>query len=366
MVKEHLFIFNEKTNKTFNYIINEITENDYYNIMPYKIENNSINFIIAFNNDTSSLIFYYYDFNLYENISEPKEIIIENMNIRNKMVRCQLNSYKSFIKCFYYSKINGENNYFSYSKFSINNTNIQKEETKNITVENTINQIKSAMSYNNNFLICFFIIKNEKENKPFCYINDYETNELNKINCSYRNYGNGSKVFYFNETGDFMFISVKVLYTTLFNSFNNSMKYCNEKNIFNEQSDQYSIIYNNGNYKVVNYTNFINYGHCHNISILEEKISDSSLVSNISIPKPIEGVTNKTKEEIFNNIDEFLEDKHIGTIYKIKGDTFSIILKPTNSTPLPNTTHVEFDECEQRIRYIYIIYLIQVLLHFYN
>ena len=243
LVKEHLFIFNEKTNKTFNYIINEITENDYYNIMPYKIENNNINFIIAFNNDTSNLIFYYYDFNLYENISEPKEIIIENMNIRNKMVRCQLNSYKSFIKCFYYSKINGENNYFSYSKFSINNTNIQKEETKNITVENTINQIKSAMSYNNNFLICFFIIKNEKENKPFCYINDYETNELNKINCSYRNYGNGSKVFYFNETGDFMFISVKVLYTTLFNSFNNSMKYCNEKNIFNEQSDQYSIIH---------------------------------------------------------------------------------------------------------------------------
>ena len=253
LVKEHLFIFNEKTNKTFNYIINEITENDYYNIMPYKIENNNINFIIAFNNDTSNLIFYYYDFNLYENISEPKEIIIENMNIRNKMVRCQLNSYKSFIKCFYYSKINGENNYFSYSKFSINNTNIQKEETKNITVENTINQIKSAMSYNNNFLICFFIIKNEKENKPFCYINDYETNELNKINCSYRNYGNGSKVFYFNETGDFMFISVKVLYTTLFNSFNNSMKYCNEKNIFNEQSDQYSIIYNNS--FVLNKTN---------------------------------------------------------------------------------------------------------------
>ena len=253
LIQKYLFIFNENTNKTFKYILKEITENTYYNIMPYKIENNNISFILACNKDTSNLIFFYYNFNLYENISEPKEIIIENMNIQNKMIRCQLNSYKSFIKCFYYSKINGENNYFSYSKFSINNTNIQKEETKNITVENTINQIKSAMSYNNNFLICFFIIKNEKENKPFCYINDYETNELNKINCSYRNYGNGSKVFYFNETGDFMFISVKVLYTTLFNSFNNSMKYCNEKNIFNEQSVQYSIIYNNS--FVLNKTN---------------------------------------------------------------------------------------------------------------
>ena len=27
-----------------------------------------------------------------------------------------------------------------------------------------------------------------------------------------------------------------------------------------------------------------------------------------------------------------------------------MIIKPTNSTPLPNTTHVEFDECEKIIR----------------
>jgi len=161
LVQKYLFIFNENTNKTFKYMIKEISENAYYNIMPYKIENNNISFILAFNNDASNLIFFYYNFNLYENISEPKKIIIENMNIQNKMIRCQLNSYKSFIKCFYYSKsspslirndlsyienINSENeikinyqNYFSYSKFSINGTNIKKEETLNITVDNTIN-----------------------------------------------------------------------------------------------------------------------------------------------------------------------------------------------------------------------------------
>ena len=60
--------------------------------------------------------------------------------------------------------------------------------------------------------------------------------------------------------------------------------------------------------------------------------------------------TEKSKEEIFNNITNFLGERQIGIIYEIKGDNFSIILKPTNSTPLPNTTHVEFDECEQRIR----------------
>ena len=170
------------------------------------------------------------------------------MNIQNKMIRCQLNSYKSFIKCFYYSKIsppylesdstgqgniNGENHYFSYSIFSINNSNVKKEETLNITVDNTINQIKSAMSYNNNFFICFFVINNDETNIPFCYINDYETNELHQINCSYGRHGDGYKVLYFNETGDFMFISVHNLVTTLFNSFNNSMKKCKERNIFN-------------------------------------------------------------------------------------------------------------------------------------
>ena len=63
--------------------------------------------------------------------------------------------------------------------------------------------------------------------------------------------------------------------------------------------------------------------------------------------------TEKSKEEIFNNITNFLGEKKIGIVYEIKGDNFSILIKPTNSTPLPNTTYVEFDECEQIIRKAY-------------
>ena len=40
LIKEYLFIFNENTNKTFNFKINEIITSAYYNIMPYKVENN--------------------------------------------------------------------------------------------------------------------------------------------------------------------------------------------------------------------------------------------------------------------------------------------------------------------------------------
>ena len=60
--------------------------------------------------------------------------------------------------------------------------------------------------------------------------------------------------------------------------------------------------------------------------------------------------TNKTKEEIINNIEDLMADKEIGKNYEIKGDDFKLIIKPTNSPPLPNTTHVEFDECEQILR----------------
>jgi len=52
-------LFNEHTYKVLNYKINEIVpyKNYYYNIMPYKFISNNISFIIAFNNDTTNLLF---------------------------------------------------------------------------------------------------------------------------------------------------------------------------------------------------------------------------------------------------------------------------------------------------------------------
>ena len=241
LVKPYLFIFDENSNKTINYTEHiPNLSNGYYTILPYKKQSNNISFIIAFNNVNDKLSFYYYIANLNGELNVPKEIIINDMNIQDKMIRCQINSYLSFIKCFYYSKDNSKN-YFSYSKFIINDNNIEKEETLNITVNNTIKQIKSAMSYNNKFFICFTVLgkdKNQIDNKsiPSCYINDFETNQLNEINCTYNTeYGDGYKVLYFNETGDFMLVSVTYLTTTLLSSFNNYVEKCKEK-IFSIQS----------------------------------------------------------------------------------------------------------------------------------
>ena len=63
-----------------------------------------------------------------------------------------------------------------------------------------------------------------------------------------------------------------------------------------------------------------------------------------------EETINKTMDDLLKNITEVLSNVEIGKNYEIKGDDFTIIIKPTNSPPLPNKTHVEFNECEQILR----------------
>ena len=168
LVNEYLFLFNEHTYKVFTYTINEFDsfKGNYYNLMPYKIENDKISFIIAFNKDDTNLFFYFYNFNLNEGINGPKEILFEDMNIKNKMIRCQINSYFTFIICFHYS-INNNKKYLTTTTFNINEKNLIKDKTSSFESKNTINQIKLAMSNNDKFFVCFLEYKT-----PICLIND--------------------------------------------------------------------------------------------------------------------------------------------------------------------------------------------------
>ena len=173
LINEYLFIFNEYNYKLLNYSIKEIAafnNGEYYNLMPYNIENNNISFIIAFNNDTNYLLFYFYNFNLNEEINEPKVIIFNNMNIQNKMIRCQINSNSTYIICFYYSIINSKN-YFCSQTFRIKDMDLFEEKNSTVILENenldVIKQIKISNSLNDKFFICFSNDKN-----PICIIND--------------------------------------------------------------------------------------------------------------------------------------------------------------------------------------------------
>ena len=259
LINKYLFIFNEYNYKLINYSIKEIAafnNGEYYNLMPYNIENNNISFIIAFNNDTNYLLFYFYNFNLNEEINEPKVIIFNNMNIQNKMIRCQINSNSTYIICFYYSIINSKNNFYSQT-FLIKDMDLIKDRSTRILEDenlDVIKQIKIANSLNDKFFICF-----SNDENPICIINDnpYELYKFQKIGCeNQRNYSDRYKVFYFKDPDNFMLVSIRELTTTLLNSVNNSIVHCKNK-IFSRQYKEYSIIYNNV-YQVVNYTNFTN------------------------------------------------------------------------------------------------------------
>ena len=91
-----------------------------------------------------------YNFNLNEDIIEPKEIIFNDMNIHNRMIRCQINYHSTFIICFYFSNNNSQN-YFTRSIFIIKEMNLILENTSIIMNSNEVKQIKLAVSYNDTY-----------------------------------------------------------------------------------------------------------------------------------------------------------------------------------------------------------------------
>ena len=272
LVNEYLFILDEYTYQLFHYIINEIysfKENDYYNLMPYKIENNEMNFIIAFNNETNNLYFFSYNFQLNQKILyNPGIIKMDNLNIENKMIRCEMNSNLTFIICFYHSKNNAEN-YFVSKSFLIEDKtdgiDLSENYIYSYNVTREIKQIKIAKSYNDKYFAC--VLSGESR---ICFIN--KDNYYKSETIAYQveaDLLNNYKVFYFNETNEFMFLFKKSfnISSIIFNNYNDSH---GEGPYFLLESNEYSLIYNNG-YKIVYYSNFSGYGDCNNISIYKKK-----------------------------------------------------------------------------------------------
>ena len=75
----------------------------------------------------------------------------------------------------------------------------------------------------------------------------------------------------------------------------------------------------------------------------------------------IKGKTNKTKEDIENNLDEIINSIEIGKKYEIIGDDYNIRISPVNLIDSFNSTYVEFSICEQILRKQYKIPETEVL-----
>ena len=93
-------------------------------------------------------------------------------------------------------------------------------------------------------------------------------------------------------------------------------------------------------------------------SLISQSISiPSEMITNINLPtsdnskKIIKRSTNKTKEELVNNLDSLIEDIIIGNVYEIKNDDYEVKIRPINYKEFQSgSTYVNFLECENTLR----------------
>ena len=70
--------------------------------------------------------------------------------------------------------------FLSYVKLDIQNMDITTTNPFDQSVNSKIKQIKLALSYNNNFFICYLL-----GSTPICKINEYSANDLKDISCNF-------------------------------------------------------------------------------------------------------------------------------------------------------------------------------------
>ena len=353
--------------------------------------------------------YYYYnkylDYNI--NYGNDDRLILEKQGIKsfdayNKLLEekniCHILDSSFIIKCIYY-----DNKYWNNIKYDINN-NKYKISGSFYYYKLTFEQIASSKSYKNDYLVCslnnyryYFQYYNFTDCVLCDEHKDYD-DECDFIDYLYEYDCSDIETYYFNEVDKFVLICKKFKEFMLFIIDHDLKQVDYEKKIYiscvgNKGYDsKFSLIYNNltKDYELITDYNFTensncyfyqnvtkdvrNYNKTNNMTNMEIRnkeivIENTNLYHNYSYNKTYFDVmeteifnnsnnyiiiekkaTNLTKEEVINNISEIMSDKEIGKTYEIKGDDFTIIIKPTNSPRLPNTTHVEFDACEKIIR----------------
>ena len=140
------------------------------------------------------------------------------------------------------------------------------------------------------------------------------------------NYINISDYIYNSDENNYTNYYDKYYYIDILSDYDNISDYINFNN-----SNIISGEVNNSDY---NYNKFENY--------INELYSDIFDISEIKYE------LNQKKEDL--NFDEIINKVEIGKTYEFKGDDFLLIIKPTNSSYLENTTYVKFNQCENLLR----------------
>ena len=304
LVKEYLYLYDYNKAKLSKYNLTSELNGNFYDLIPYKITNNSLYYIIVFakqikencknyNFDTNALHFMSYkiDFSLEENNNTLicngsyydfiESLLVCYSYISDLYFSCQIISEKYLI-CFY---LTDNSKKLRISKFDIDN-NFKKDKTFNNYYSNRkeVSNIKSSVSSEtNNLLVCIEYKYTYSEgylfNKKYytymvskCLIFDINNKKFNKIVTKYNmnnfklnyfheekmlilafnNFQNKTSFYYFNET-TFSFVNYHEENFTeckIINSF--SLQYKDSETGYNLISDciteknpnKWNIIYN--------------------------------------------------------------------------------------------------------------------------
>ena len=211
--------------------------------------------------------------------------------------------------------INNETDQFLFNEtFS----ELESFNTETNSLSNIINKTQENLIYSTELL---------NEEKDSFNEAKYSTNKIHKDDFSDLSYDMGYTEHFTNEK----IVTTKLVDITQLNSNTSYINFQIEEISYND------LIYSN------NFTEYITTKLVEKTDIV---IQEGEII--------IERTTiNQTKEEFLNDIDTAIQNIEIGKNYEIKGNDFTITIKPTNTPPLPNTTHVEFDECEQILRSTY-------------
>ena len=345
----------------------ELEEKKLSEVIPYKCQNSKCFYFLATVNSLNEFYLYLYD--NPDNACDSKLISNYNTSIGSENVKCLTMispSNGDVLTCFYNIFNSSEIVASSFSVDLQNKTFGPIQALQKTKETNGAKNISASLSKNDTKAYVCFI--NDKNNLD-CLIYNITNNEWTNLK-TYINDCQPQSSFYFdyysisNEYFLYCFeSSTKFNLIKLNENFEVKSKRldieCKEilKNKFNDtQYSLSSMIYNKSEINMFVYTkNGIDY-----IKIPEINNNNQIIVQEKS---------NKTKEEVLDNIETDIKKYDIGKIYEIFGNDYNIKISPINLDASKNiSTHINFANCEKILREknglspldILIVYLIEI------
>ena len=333
-------------NKEFN--LSKDLKGCYYNMLAYENNYKKLDYFLIYVGENKHIKILYYSFIF----SSEDNYLNKSLEINNKIIEnpnalsCQLFIIDDYqLICFYIIKPNLYAEIFDINN-NLTSNNTVKTSCNCENVDNHIISIVSSKSQYDNKILVFW----EQKNNTLYYIiynrTSFFENDIRTLGECDTN----------NQLMDTYFYLDNFIFLCLLKSNNNKYKYFEMPetkeefayNITEEliDNDGYLVIdrlywFYNKSYDICNFNTYtcpLNYS---NIEIIDTSMDSTSITDNIQ--------TN-SENVVLLNITNLLKNKEPGQIYKIEEKDYTIVIKPINSAMEPDSTYINFQECENILR----------------